>query len=237
MICPLPRASEVSALRAAGGTAIGIQGGADGSRRGRGGAGHETAGSHHAGLEWHPDAVRGRGAVALYDRRQLPSPRKAPALEVQRRHAWLRGCPDEPHTLIAVRDDATKRLLYAQPWPAESTVAVMTALRTVFTRDGLPVALYTDRAGWAFHTPQAGGRVDRTRLTQVGRALAQSRICINSRCVTISCQCGRAPYPVVETKGLDEIQPPIPGSTVHGVANSAALPAHPCRSVPCRKPS
>jgi hypothetical protein len=168
--------------------------------------------------------------VALYDRRQLPSPRKAPALEVQRRHAWLRGCPDEPHTLIAVRDDATKRLLYAQPWPAESTVAVMTALRTVFTRDGLPVALYTDRAGWAFHTPQAGGRVDRTRLTQVGRALAQSRICINSRCVTISCQCGRAPYPVVETKGLDEIQPPIPGSTVHGVANSAALPAHPCRS-------
>jgi hypothetical protein len=104
------------------------------------------------------------GAVALYDRRQLPSPRKAPALEVQRRHAWLRGCPDEPHTLIAVREDATKRLLYAQLWPAESTVAVMTALRTVFTRDGLAVALYTDRDGWAFHTPQAGGRVDRTRL-------------------------------------------------------------------------
>jgi hypothetical protein len=49
----------------------------------------------------------------------------------------------------------------------------MTALRTVFTREGLPVALYTDRAGWAFHTPRAGGGVDRTRLTQVGRALAQ----------------------------------------------------------------
>lgn len=185
------------------------------------------------------------GAVALYDRRQLPSPRKAPALEVQRllrlyrarfagwnvrhfyrfarrdhgvtlsysfvrlalqeaglvrkgrargrhrrrreprpcfgellhldgsRHAWLRGCPDALQTLIAVLDDATKQLLYAQLWPAESTVAVMTALRTVFTRDGLPVALYTDRAGWAFHTPQAGGRVDRSRLTQVGRALAQ----------------------------------------------------------------
>jgi len=37
----------------------------------------------------------------------------------------------------------------------------MTALHAVFAEHGLPVALYTDRAGWAFHTPQAGGRVDR----------------------------------------------------------------------------
>jgi hypothetical protein len=35
----------------------------------------------------------------------------------------------------------------------------------------LPIALYTDRAGWAFHTPKAGGPIDRTHLTQVGRAL------------------------------------------------------------------
>ena len=38
---------------------------------------------------------------------------------------------------------------------------------------GLPIALYTDRAGWAFHTPTAGGRVDRTHLTVVGRILAR----------------------------------------------------------------
>jgi hypothetical protein len=49
----------------------------------------------------------------------------------------------------------------------------MTALRTVFTTWGLPGALYTDRAHWAAHTPVAGGAVDRTKLTQVGRALAQ----------------------------------------------------------------
>ena len=42
----------------------------------------------------------------------------------------------------------------------------------VFRTWGLPIALYTDRAGWAFHTPKAGGSVDRTRLTHVGRALA-----------------------------------------------------------------
>jgi hypothetical protein len=35
------------------------------------------------------------------------------------------------------------------------------------------MALYTDRAGWAFHTPTAGGPVARTRLTVVGRILAR----------------------------------------------------------------
>jgi hypothetical protein len=35
------------------------------------------------------------------------------------------------------------------------------------------MALYTDRAGWAFVTPNAAGPVDKSRLTQVGRALHQ----------------------------------------------------------------
>jgi len=76
-------------------------------------------------------------------------------------------------TLIAVLDDATKRLLYAQLWPGESAAAVFHALHSVFTTWGLPIALYTDRAGWAFHTPKAGGPIDRTHPTQVGRALAR----------------------------------------------------------------
>jgi hypothetical protein len=86
-------------------------------------------------------------------------------------HPWLALCPAQRFTLIAVLDDATKRLLYAQLWPAETTQAVMVALREVFRTYGLPRALYTDRAGWAFHTPKAGGPIDRTRLTQLGRAL------------------------------------------------------------------
>jgi hypothetical protein len=49
----------------------------------------------------------------------------------------------------------------------------MTALAEVFRTFGLPGALYTDRAGWAFHTPKAGGPIDRERLTHVGRALAR----------------------------------------------------------------
>jgi hypothetical protein len=72
-----------------------------------------------------------------------------------------------------VPDDATNQVVYAQLWESESTRAVMTALWDVFTTCGLPMALYSDRAHWAFHTPKAKGPVDKTHRTQVGRALEQ----------------------------------------------------------------
>src|SRR5207237_7150147 len=57
--------------------------------------------------------------------------------------------------------------------PQETPVAIMMTRREVITTHGLPMALYTDRAHWAFHTPRAKGPVDRARVTQVGRALAR----------------------------------------------------------------
>src|SRR5262247_2611836 len=90
------------------------------------------------------------------------------------RHQWLALVPEHWRTLITVVDDATKQVLYAQLTAGgESTATVMMALRAVITTWGLPMALYTDRAHWAAHTPVAGGAADRTKLTQVGRALAQ----------------------------------------------------------------
>ena len=88
-------------------------------------------------------------------------------------HAWFALAPEARPTLLAVPDDATNRVLCAQFWEAESTQAVMTALREVFGTYGLPMGLYSDRAHWAFHTPKARGPVDKTHLTQVGRALAR----------------------------------------------------------------
>ena len=82
--------------------------------------------------------------------------------------------PAATQTLLAVVDDATKQLLYAQLLEGgESTAAIMTALREVLTTCGLPGALYTDRAGWAAYTPTSGTAPDRTKLTQIGRALAR----------------------------------------------------------------
>ena len=118
--------------------------------------------------------VRKGRARGRHRRRREPRPCVGELLHLDGSpHPWLALRPDERQTLIAVIDDATKRLLYAQLWLAESTEAVMTALREVSQTHGLPMALYTDRAGWAFHTPKAGGRVDPTQLTQVGRALAR----------------------------------------------------------------
>jgi transposase len=87
-------------------------------------------------------------------------------------HEWFTGRAVRP-CLIAISDDATKRVLHAALYPSESTWAVMTSLAAVLRSAGLPMALYTDRAHWAFHTPKAKGPVDKARLTQVGRALAR----------------------------------------------------------------
>lgn len=89
------------------------------------------------------------------------------------RHPWFALDPDARATMITIVDDATGGVLYAQLWEQETTRAVMSGLAHVLRTEGLPMALYTDRAGWAFHTPKATGPVDKTRLTQVGRALDQ----------------------------------------------------------------
>ena len=106
-------------------------------------------------------------------RRREPRPCVGELLHLDgSRHAWLALVPTSQPTLLAVVDDATTRLLYAQLVAGgESVTAVMTALRTVLETHGLPMALYTDRASWACHTPTSGSRPDRRQLTQVGRAL------------------------------------------------------------------
>ena len=121
----------------------------------------------HAGL-LSKHRARGR-----HRRRREPRPCFGELLHLDgSRHAWLALVPDTRPTLLAVVDDATKQLLYAQLVPGgESVVAIMTALRAVLEIYGLPMALYTDRASWAVYTPTSGTDPDRRRLTQVGRAL------------------------------------------------------------------
>ena len=42
----------------------------------------------------------------------------------------------------------------------ERTASTFRALKEEFKSQGLPVALYTDRGGHYFHTPETGGKVD-----------------------------------------------------------------------------
>ena len=125
-------------------------------------------------------ALQGAGLVAKrrprgrHRRRREPRPCFGEMLHIDGSpHAWLALRPTERQTLIPIIDDATKRVLYVQLVAAESTATIMAALWSVLVTHGLPQALYSDRASWAFYTPKAGQPVAKDVLTQVGRALAR----------------------------------------------------------------
>lgn len=86
------------------------------------------------------------------------------------RFAWL---PGSQLDLVVTLDDATSAIYSAFLVPEEGTASSLRGLAEVIARQGLFCELYTDRGSHYFHTPEAGGRVDRNRPTQVGRALAQ----------------------------------------------------------------
>ncbi len=86
------------------------------------------------------------------------------------RYEWLVGL--DAMDLIVTMDDATSEIYSAFLLPEEGTASTFQALLEVFGAHGLPLSLYTDRGSHYFYTPETGGRVDRTRLTQAGRALA-----------------------------------------------------------------
>src|ERR1700682_5562667 len=85
------------------------------------------------------------------------------------RHEWLGG--RAALDLIVTMDDATSAIYSALLVAEEGTASTFRALEEVFGRHGLPLSLYTDRGSHYFSTPEAGGKVDRTNPTQVGRAL------------------------------------------------------------------
>ena len=87
------------------------------------------------------------------------------------KHQWFSD--DRWYDLIVILDDATKEIYYAQLVEEESTRTVMVALRAVIEAKGLFCALYSDRGGHFFVTPKAGEKVDKHRLTQVGRAMKE----------------------------------------------------------------
>ncbi len=87
------------------------------------------------------------------------------------RHVWLEGQP--ALDLIATLDDATGAIYSAVLVEEEGTASTFRALKETFGAHGLPMSLYTDRGSHYFHTAEVGGKIDRSRLTQVGRALEQ----------------------------------------------------------------
>lgn len=127
---------------------------------------------------WVKQALQGAGLVARrrkrgpHRRRRPRRPMSGMLLHIDgSKHRWFQD--DRYYDLLVILDDATSRIYYAQLVAEESTRTVMTALREVIEREGLFCALYSDRASHFFVTAKAGEPVDKSRLTQVGRALKE----------------------------------------------------------------
>lgn len=87
-------------------------------------------------------------------------------------HAWLPG-DDRQYDLVVTMEDATSGLYSAFLVDEEGTASSFRGLREVVERHGLFCSLYSDRGSHYFFTPEAGGKVSKTVLTQVGRALKE----------------------------------------------------------------
>src|SRR5215471_1424568 len=87
------------------------------------------------------------------------------------KHRWLKD--DRWYDPIVILDGATSEIYYAQLVEEESTRTVMAGLREVIEKQGVFCALYSDRGSHFFVTPKAGEPVDKSRLTQVGRAMKE----------------------------------------------------------------
>lgn len=140
---------------------------------------HEKLWSEHGILvsySWVKLALQGAGLVAkerqrgVHRRKRERRPMVGMMLHIDgSRHEWLGE--GQWHDLIVVLDDATSEIYYAQLVEEESTATVMAALREVVEQRGIFCSLYSDRASHFWLTPKSGERVDRQRMTQVGRAL------------------------------------------------------------------
>jgi hypothetical protein len=123
-------------------------------------------------------ALQGAGLVARgrkrrkHRRRRERRPMPGMLLHIDgSKHQWFGD--ERWHDLIVILDDATSEIYYAQLVEEESTRTVMAGLREVIETKGLFCALYSDRGSHFFVTPKAGEKVDKHRLTQVGRALKE----------------------------------------------------------------
>jgi len=87
-------------------------------------------------------------------------------------HRWI-GAFDHDLDLVVTLDDATGAIYSAILVEEEGTASSFLGLAETIAAHGLFRAFYTDRGSHYFHTPKAGGKVDKSKPTQVGRALAQ----------------------------------------------------------------
>jgi transposase len=87
-------------------------------------------------------------------------------------HRWIAGLGRDLD-LVVTLDDATGQIYSALMVEQEGTMSSFLGLAETIGQHGLFGAFYTDRGAHYFNIPKGGHKVDKTQLTQVGRALSQ----------------------------------------------------------------
>ena len=141
---------------------------------------HERWQEDHGGTRsytWTKQTLQAAGQVRRAPRRgahRKKRPRKPlPGMMLHQdgsTHEWVPGCQWD---LIVTMDDATSERYCAFFVEEEGTRSSFQGLREVLETKGLFSSLYTDRGSHYWYTEAAGGKVDKSRLTQVHRALQQ----------------------------------------------------------------
>ena len=85
-------------------------------------------------------------------------------------HEWVAG---KKWDLIVTMDDATNWHYSMFFVEEEGTASSFRGVRDVIEARGLFSSFYSDRGSHYWHTPEAGGKVDKENLTQFGRAMKQ----------------------------------------------------------------
>lgn len=84
-------------------------------------------------------------------------------------HEWV---PGQKWDLISTMDDATNEHYSLFFCDEEGTASSFQGVKEVIEKRGLFCSFYSDRGSHYWHTPEAGGKVDKSNPTQFGRALA-----------------------------------------------------------------
>jgi transposase len=83
-------------------------------------------------------------------------------------HEWIAG---QKWDLIATMDDATNEQYSMRFVAQEGTASSLSGVQEVIEQRGLFASFYSDRGSHYWHTPEAGGKVDKKHLTQFGEAM------------------------------------------------------------------
>jgi len=126
---------------------------------------------------WVKNTLQSKGAVPKVTKRGVHRKRRArsPLCGMMLHqdgstHEWVAG---KQWDLIVTMDDATNEHYSMFFVEEEGTASSFLGIREVIVQRGLFCTLYTDRGSHYWYTPQGGGPVSKTDLTQFGRAMKQ----------------------------------------------------------------